>query len=287
MRTLHRSVSRGVAAGEPLPAPWPIMQQQRALIRRGGLSMVAGPPGSMKTMFLLNVVRNMDGIPTLYLSSDSDDHTMASRVLSMLAGEPSEETEKWLKTRKDHASKLLKDMQHVKWCFDAAPTIERIWSEMDAAAEVTGQYPPLTVLDILMDVDYDGVSEQNYWRLMAELKIIARETQTALVIAHHTSESVKGEPCPPRSAIMGKANQLPVLILTLAADPLSGILQFAVVKNRYGPGDITGRTAHQLKVVGDLCRIESAPQQADVPIKFRDGPWTPPHLKKKEEGEAE
>lgn len=247
--------------------------------------MVAGPPGSMKTMFLLNVVRNMDGVPTLYLSSDSDDHTMASRILSMLSGEPSEETEKWLKGRQDHASSILKEMQHVKWCFEAAPDIDRIWNELDAVAEVTGQYPPATVLDILMDVDYDGVSEQNYWRLMAELKIIARETQTALIVAHHTSESVKGEPCPPRSAIMGKANQLPVLILTLAADPVSGTLHFAVVKNRYGPGDVTGRTAHLLKVDGDICRIESAPQVPDIPVKFRDGLWTPSHLKQREVNE--
>lgn len=257
-----------MAAGDPLPAPWPIMMEKRALIRRGGISMVAGPPGSMKTMFLLNVVRNMDGVPTLYLSSDSDDHTMASRVLAMLNGESSEETEKWLKMRTDYASNSLKEMQHVKWCFEPAPDLDRIYTELDAFAEIAGQYPHMTVIDILMDVDYDGVAEQNYWRLMSELKIIARETQTALVVAHHTSEAVKGEPCPPRSAIMGKANQLPILILTLNADPQLGLLNFAVVKNRYGPGDVTGKTAHLLNVDGDMCRIESAPQVLDMTVKY-------------------
>lgn len=242
--------------------------------------MIAGPPGSMKTMFLLNMVNGMGAVPTLYLSSDSDDHTMASRVLAMLTGEPSEETEKWLKTNVERASVTLKDFQFVKWCFDPAPSLDRIWNELDAFAEIHGQYPHATIIDILMDVDYEGVSEQNYWRLMAELKIIARETQTALIVAHHTSESVKGEPCPPRSAIMGKANQLPVLIFTLMGDGRN--LHVAVVKNRYGPADVTGRTAYQFTAEGDLCQIDQA-SVPEVPIKFRDGPWTPPHLRKRED----
>lgn len=257
MKSLHRTVKRGVSSGEPLPDPWPIFGEKKATIRRGSISMIAGPPGSMKTVFTLNAVRQMGrDIPTLYHSSDSDDFTMASRTLSMALGEQTDQTELMVMAQEQAAYEALRDYDHIRWSFKSSPTLDHMWREAEAFREIKGTYPFLTVIDIMMDIDYEGAGEQNYWALMAELKDMAREQQTAILVVHHTSESVKGGCPPPRSAIMGKANQLPTLILTLWGDSHAGKLDIAVVKNRFGPQDAMGKKFFSMRADPALCFIE-------------------------------
>jgi hypothetical protein len=238
--------------------------------------MIAGPPGSMKTLFTLNMVDAMGPkVPTLYHSSDSDDFTMASRAFSMRTGTPGEEAEEIILTNPDAAVAALREMSHVKWSFHAAPSLDHMDRTAEAFREVHGTYPHHTVVDILMDVDFEGASEQNYWGLMTELKVMARDQQTALTIVHHTSESAKAGSPPPRSAIMGKANQLPTLILTLWGDGYAGTLDVAVVKNRFGPGDAMAKKFFRMSAMPGIAKIDEAEEQPlDVTMLFRDGPWT-------------
>lgn len=276
MQTLRRQALRGVAAGEPLPAPWPIMLRAGALIRRDSVSMVGGRPGSMKTMFILNMMHQMK-VPTLYFSSDSGVHTVATRMLSMLTGTDSEETEKWLKSDPVMCARILGEVDYVKWCFESNPSMDTLWDEADAFAEIHGAYPKLTVIDILMDFDHEGAPE-SYWRAMGALKDFARQTETAVLIAHHTSIAVDGDPVQPESAIMGKATQAQSLIINVAVNQAKDRFFFAVVKNRHGKSDNTGGTYYTLAVNPDACRIAEipeAPQPSDVPILFRDGPSVP------------
>lgn len=271
MRTLARQVRRGVSAGEPLPAPWPIFDDKKMTIRRGSISMVAGPPGSMKTVWTLNAVKNMQ-VPTLYHSSDSDDFTMASRSLSMLTGTPTDETELWVMSQKQLAHDTLKDMDFVRWSFMSSPTLDHMRDEADAFLEINGEYPHLTVIDIMMDINYEGAGEQNYWALMAELKDMAREQETAILVVHHTSESAKAGSPPPRSAIMGKANQLPTLILTLWGDAHAGTLDVATVKNRFGPQDPMAKKFIKMMADPSVCLIEESNEPEPPPMLFHDGP---------------
>lgn len=231
--------------------------------------MIAGPPGSMKTVLALNIVRQMGTeVPTLYHSSDSDNFTMASRSLSMLTGAQTDETELWVMTQKQAAYEALKEMNHVRWSFRSSPTIESMRLEAEAFRELRGTYPHHTIIDIMMDIDYEGAGEQNYWSLMAELKDIAREQETCVTVVHHTSESAKGGSPPPRSAIMGKANQLPTLIVTLWGDAHAGTLDIAQVKNRFGPQDPMGKKYFTLRADPSVCLIEEVEQE----LLFRDGP---------------
>jgi cholesterol oxidase len=71
--------------------------------------------------------------------------------------------------------------------------------------------------------------------IMKELKYLARATNAAIIILHHTSEAVLGTPCQPRSALQGKVAQLPALICTLGVVGTS--MAVAPVKNRYGRAD--------------------------------------------------
>lgn len=233
------------------------------------MQMIAGPPGSMKTVLMLNIVDRMGpNVPTLYHSSDSDDFTMATRVHSMVTGKSTEESELEIMLTPELVAPALRKFSHVKWSFHAAPTLEHMWKEAEAFREVHGTYPHHTVIDILMDVDYEGASEQNYWALMAELKVLSRDQQTALTIVHHTSESAKGGTPPPRSAIMGKANQLPTCILTLWGDAHNGTLDVAVVKNRFGPQDAMAKKFFRMKADPSICHIE---EDELGEMLFRDG----------------
>lgn len=268
MRSLHRELRRGVSAGEPLPSPFPVFEQNKMHFRRGSISMIAGPPGSMKTVLMLNIVRQMgERVPTLYHSSDSDNFTMASRSLSMLTGAQTDETELWVMTQKQAAYDALKQMNHVRWSFRSSPTVESMRLEAEAFRELRGTYPHHTVIDIMMDIDYEGAGEQNYWSLMAELKDMAREQETALTVVHHTSESAKAGSPPPRSAIMGKANQLPTLIVTLWGDAHANTLDVASVKNRFGPQDPMGKRYFTMKADPSVCLVEENKDD----MLFRDG----------------
>ena len=240
------------------------------------MQMIAGPPGSMKTILMLNIVNQMgSNVPTLYHSSDSDDFTVATRVHSMRTGASSEESELLVMNNPAMAQAALQSFSHVKWSFHAAPTLDHMWNEAEAFREVHGEYPHHTVIDILMDVDFEGAGEQNYWALMAELKVMARDQQTSLTIVHHTSESSKAGTPPPRAAIMGKANQLPTLILTLWGDPHGGTLAVATVKNRFGPQDAMAKKFFTMKADPGVCKIEELefqpePAWGGMEIEFDD-----------------
>lgn len=276
MKSLHRTVKRGVSAGEPLPDPWPIFGTNNMHFRRGGIAMIAGPPGSMKTVLTMNLVRRMgSNVPTIYHSSDSDDFTMASRALAMHQNMSTADAETEVMMQSKAAYEALKDYQHIRWSFKSSPTLDHMWMEAEAYRTLKGTYPHHTVIDIMMDIDYEGAGEQNYWALMAELKDMAREQETAITIVHHTSESTKGGSPPPRSAIMGKANQLPTLILTLWGDSHAGTLDVATVKNRFGPQDAMGKRYFTMKADPATCFIDEKEQQAMIfdSSKVNDSDW--------------
>lgn len=266
-----RSLGKGLSAGEPLPDPWPAFKQAQITFRRSALQMIAGPPGSMKTMLTMNLVDLM-AVPTIYHSSDSDDFTVATRALAMKTGMSMEEAELTIMTNPAEAQKALRSMNHIKWSFNPAPTIDHMVTEAEAFREVHGTYPHHTVIDIMMDVDFEGAGEQNYWGLMAELKVMAREQQTSLTVLHHTSESAKAGSPPPRSAIMGKANQLPATILTLWGDGHKGRIDVATVKNRFGAQDPLGKKFFQLKVEPGICKV-SEWDGAEAPTMVGESEW--------------
>ena len=234
----------------------------------------------MKTLTMLNIVDKMGSdVPTLYHSSDSDDFTVSTRVNSMRTGMTGAESEELISMNPAAAQETLRQFDHVKWSFHAAPTLEHMCAEAEAFREVRGTYPHHTIIDILMDVDYEGAGEQNYWALMAELKVMAREQQTALTIVHHTSESSKAGTPPPRSAIMGKASQLPILVLTLWGDGHAGTLDIAVVKNRFGPGDAMAKKFFRMKVQPEICLVEESDDVNGPEVVFRDGVGVPDDLR--------
>ena len=142
------------------------------------------------------------------------------------------------------AAGILKEHAgHVKWMFDASPTLNDLEDEINVYRELQGDNPTLIVVDNAVDVTHDSGDEFSSLRsLMREVKWWSRDTNAAFLILHHTSEGYEGHPCPPRAALHGKIAQVPSLVMTLSsAQP--GMMAAAPVKNRYGPADATGQSA--------------------------------------------
>jgi len=241
----------------------------------------------MKTITALNWVNQLR-VPTMYISNDSTQFTIIERVLSLLTDSESVGNKSIINNEPDRAAHALKAWEKIQFDFDSKPSIEDMAINCEAFHEVHGAYPKLMVCDILMNVDHEGVAEQNYWRLMPELKDMASDMKMAMLGVHHTSESAKGNPCPPMSSIMGKANQLPELIITQApikVDNGAMNIAYAVVKNRNGPSDPSGETYFELPVFPSKFKIEDAPEP-EFPLLYHDGPNVPQHEKVGADGGA-
>jgi len=131
-----------------------------------------------------------------------------------------------------------------------------------AFEELWGCAPTLIVVDNLMDISNDGGEEFAGMRsTIKELKYLARDTNSAILVLHHTKESYAGTPCQPRSALQGMVAQLPALICTVGSDA-PGYIAVAPVKNRYGKADPSGGTAHWLQFNPEIMDVSDIPDRS-------------------------
>lgn len=235
MRTLVRSVGRADIGGEPLPSVFKTFDANKIIFRRAEVSMLAGTPGVGKSTLALALALKMR-VPTLYISADTNAHTMAMRLASMISGKNQTDVEHLLQTDIGWTKATLSRGSHIVWSFESSPTLQDIDEEVQAFEELWGCPPVAIFVDNLMDIATDGGEEFASMRaIMKELKFLARHTNAGIVVLHHTSEAVEGRPCQPRSALQGKVAQLPALIATLGVVGTS--MAIAPVKNRYGKAD--------------------------------------------------
>jgi RecA-family ATPase len=246
MRTLARAVGSKDIGGEPLPTVFRTFEINKIVFRRAEISMIAGTPGAGKSSVALALALKAK-VPTLYVSADTNAHTMAMRLLSMITGKTQSDVEILLETEVATSRKCINDnAQHIFWSFDSSPTLDDLDQEVAAFEELWGCSPTLIVIDNLMDISNDGGEEfANMRSTLKELKYLARDTNAAVVVLHHTKESYTGTPCQPRSALQGMVAQLPALICTVGSNA-PGFIAVAPVKNRYGKADPSGDTAYWL-----------------------------------------
>lgn len=240
--------SRG-ASGEPLPGVFLQLERLGAKIRRSQVSLIAAAPGGGKSAVASHIVTNMDytgegdGVPTLYFSADTDQHTLGTRVGAGLLDKTLEEIEEMAKTDEIGLADILGGMTpHISWCFDKAPTLDDIEQEIDAYAVIHGEYPHVVVVDNLMDIIPDGPG-QTYEQHDAALDFfaqLARKTQAAFVVLCHVTGNYEDGDIPiPLSGLMGKVGKRPRLVLTLhRIDTLT--IGISVVKNSSGNAAANG-----------------------------------------------
>jgi len=243
MRLLDRAIRNIDQGGTTIPMPFKSWTDHQMSVRRGEVSMIAGPPGAGKSTAALAIAIRAR-VPTLYASADSHESTMAIRSLSMVTGLPQAEVEERMVSDPEWATAMLREnVSHIRWMFDASPTLADLEDEINVYRELMGDNPSLVIVDNAVDVTHDSGDEFSSLRsLMREVKWWSRDTGAAFLILHHTSEGYEGYPCPPRAALHGKIAQIPSLIVTLSSSE-PGLMAAAAVKNRYGPADSTGKTA--------------------------------------------
>jgi hypothetical protein len=178
------------------------------------------------------------GVPTLYFSADTDPITQMFRTVAGLTGLPQQQVETYLDADAHYFDPLLNERgSHIKWVFDPSPDIDAIELEILAYGEVYGMAPALIVIDNLMNcVSVTGEEWSGIRAIMSELHHVARKTGACVLALTHMSEAGTGDPKmpAPRRAILGKASQLPSMILSIAMNPEFQEFRVAAVKNRFG-----------------------------------------------------
>jgi hypothetical protein len=222
--------------------------------------MFAAVPGAGKSSLALALALKMK-VPTLYISADTNAHTMAMRLASMISGKSQSDVEHKLNEDLGWTRATLSKGSHIVWSFDSSPSLQDIDEEVQAFEELWGCPPVCIIVDNLMDIATDGGEEFASMRaIMKELKFLARATNAAVVVLHHTSEAIPGTPCQPRSALQGKVAQLPALICTLGVAGTS--MAVAPVKNRYGRASANGDNPTWLAFNPEYMFMDDIPENA-------------------------
>lgn len=248
MKRLHRAVRQKRIGGRPLPTVFPSMATSKIYIRRSEVTMIAGQPGAGKSLLALwhSLAWATDhDLRGIYLSADSAELGQAARALAMKVMNLSVSDAEILLDRGDEwAIEQMASLNNLSWSFEDDLSYDNIAEEVEAFVELWGTTPDFIVVDNLTDVE--GQAEDEWATLRRALKALvqlARSTDAAVVVLHHTSEEPKfnGDPCPPRAAIQGKCAQKPAVILTTS--DRGHHRPVACVKNRFGKADKSGNTA--------------------------------------------
>jgi hypothetical protein len=243
MHSLSLALQYGEREGSPLHCPYPGIRQMRAFFRKGQLSMVAGPPGGGKTALCTDYLLNQKET-VLYFSADGDRGTVGNRVIACLKGWPLHEVERIMKNPPVALFRQLDELTgHIAFCFRSSLSPDFITQEVQRYAITNGEYPAVIVVDNLIDMtaeagggmdDHSGHAASAKW-----LKDLASETGAAVIVLHHTVGVIGGSDPIPRTAILGKIDRHPRLILTISR-PSDTQMFVSVVKNSNGPADQTG-----------------------------------------------
>jgi len=212
--------------------------------------MLAGQPGAGKSTIALwlSVHWAKLGLIGIYFSADSSELVAASRTAAMVLRRPVKEMEQKLQANDQQAVEAIASTSGISWCFDPEITLDGIDLELAAFEEMWGRVPDFIIIDNATDVEQsDGDEFGALRRVMRDLTFLARTTSAAVLVLHHTSESEKDDPCPPRRAIHGKISVKPALVLTTSETWPSGQKPIAIVKSRFGSSDKTGKNATFIK----------------------------------------
>ena len=242
MLTIKQAAVRHLDEPQLLPDLFPSLKKEGIRFRRGQVTMIAGQPNSGKSLLALfyGIKAN---VPTLYISADTDAYTTSIRAAAVITGHMANTIEESFKNDgQQFYTKELSSLKHMEFSFDPSPTLDDVDLMVKAYGEKYGEWPHLIIIDNLMNV---SALHDNEWTGMRDIMKachhIARETDSAIFILHHTSEA-EGEPTrpPSRRAIQGKVSQLPEMILTVAMEPEYSEFRIACVKNRFAKHSAMG-----------------------------------------------
>jgi hypothetical protein len=279
METVARAVRRSGSMGAPLPDIYPSLAHAQVKFRRGGTSLICGWPGAFKSTFALNMLTQWarkDDFVGLYVSADSDHFTVAKRCSAILTGhamtkvDPSPtpaNPDPYNPLRAGDYDDTLRGLSNVHWEFRPLE-MPQLDERMIAISKMHGKMPDLVVIDNLLNMVANPTDYSGQMTLVRDLDVMARKASSHVIILHHTHENAQDKTAPSRPQaiweIHGKVNQIPRLVLTLAAQPDSdhtrAHLMVACVKNTNGPADRTGREYTDYMIETANARVSEIPR---------------------------
>lgn len=248
------------SAGEPLPTVYRSLENADTRFLRGSLALIAAAPGVGKSIMALNLVLRSK-TPTLYFSADSDAFTQYSRSVACVSGCTFERATMMVRT--DTVPEAVRDQLAkipVRFVCDATPDLDSIEMHVAAYRELYGDFPDLTVIDNVTDVDIGNREENDLNDLMSYLHEMARKTESCVLGLHHVTGSYNDSNKPvPLSGLKDQIGRVPALILTMhkeRTDYGPDILKVSTVKNRAGRADASGESFVELDFIGETMRIQ-------------------------------
>ena len=246
MYRLRKFSGRVGQIGKPLPDDYKTFANNRVTFRQGATSMIAGAPGSFKSVMALNMAAFWanQGYTGLYFSADSDEMTVSRRISGILSGDPIERVEQAMirGDREQYISRLA-SMDDVQFEYEQLD-MEGITLRLRAFEAIYGAYPDVIWIDNLIDFvdspdDWGGMLQ-----MIKDLDALSREVKAHICILHHAKlrggQDTRKKPDereanrPPADwEIQGRVTQIPRLALTVKEDGLT--LKVACVKNTNGP----------------------------------------------------
>lgn len=221
--------------GAPLPPVYDAFDDFKIRFRRGGTSLIAGQPGSFKSVLALNMMASWvrNGMTSMYFSADSDEDTAARRVFGIMTDKDSETVEQMFRRRKyDEITPVLQKVSAARFVYRALD-IDKIADHLELYQIAHGDYPDVVFIDNLINFASSSQDWGGMIDLQNELDQLARETRSHVCVLHHVTDAFPSGVPVPRSAIQGKVTQIPRLVLTVAA--VEAQLMIAVVKHTNGP----------------------------------------------------
>lgn len=244
MYSIHKASHRIGNIGDPLPAPFEVFGRKNVKItfRRGGVSMLAGIPGSYKTAVALNAVVHWTcrDVYTQYFSVDSDESTVKQRLCGIVSGDDMDEVEYKLQFDPYHYDEKLYDVLGDKVMFEYQNMgFESMVHHVASYDQKFGGYPDLIVIDNLIDLASGVYAFDEMQAIIKAADGLAKKTKSHVMILHHARlvtpdsgmENTAGMP-PPDNQIQGRMTQFPTLVLTLGA--AGNLINVSAVKNRFG-----------------------------------------------------
>lgn len=249
--------ARNSHSGEPILSPFRNLNDAEVFLRKDGVILVAGGPGTGKTALVQSLVQRGDGKgktnSVLYFSADSSPWDLYSRAAAIATGRELSDIEHEIK--RDGPARLdvvVNDATKHMWMdFKNTPDDNHIADTLEAYAEIHGAYPEIVVMDNLKDCMVSETDDE--WKALEDammfLKEVAKTTHACVIALHHVSGALEdGYSQIPLSGLRGKVGKTPAMVLTLHRE-LQGqrtMLNVSVVKQRSGRADASGRLFYPL-----------------------------------------